>query len=231
MSRRTMTTRMVRNQLQLNRLTRRRLLRLIYHHDRRCATPSIALSTISLIFMGYSRNKKEGHDTVPLSPSSKSHEWALQPNSPRSHVSSLSPRPDGLVSKVSAPPLSRPSILNSSDLTSLGLSRCRTTDTTLNEQHYDKSLCHIQSLTNDLSNEDLCRLSISAPSCPVLPSAGRTSTLIHVPDDRNESSSCIELSTPQLSEVSAPPRSSSSVTSSSDNHTVRPVPSVAESVV
>jgi hypothetical protein len=179
--------------------------------------------------MGYSQNKKEGHDTVPLSPSIKSHKQALQPNSPRSHVSPLSPRLDGPVGKVSAPPVSRPSILNSSDLTSVGISRCRTTDTTLNEQHYDKSLCHIQSLTNDLSNEDLCRLSISAPSCPVLPSAGRTSTLIHVPDDRNESSSCIELSTPQPGEISAPLRSSSSVISSSDNRTVRPVPSIAES--
>jgi hypothetical protein len=174
--------------------------------------------------MGYSRNNKEGYDSVPLSPAS---ERALRPNSPRGHDSPGFPSSDGRVKQVSAPPPSRPSVLNSSDLTSLGVSRCRTTDTTLNEQHYDKSLRHIQStLTNKLSNQDLCRLSISAPSCPVLPSAGRTSTLIRVPEDHNESSSCVEASTLQLGDASAPSRPSSSV--SSDSHSVR---SAVESVV
>ena len=177
--------------------------------------------------MGYSRNNKEGHDSVPLSPASKSHE---QPNSPRGHDSPGFPSSDGRVKQVSVPPPSRPSVLNSSDLTSLGVSRCRTTDTTLNEQHYDKSLRHIQSaLTNRLSNQGLCRLSISAPSCPVLPSAGRTSTLIHVPEDHNESSSCVEASTLQLGDVCAPSRPSSS--GSLAGHSVRSVPSALESVV
>jgi hypothetical protein len=178
--------------------------------------------------MGYSR--KEGHDSVPLSPASKSHGRALQPNSPRGHDSTNFPSSDGRVEQVSVPPPSRPSIPNSSDSTSQGVSRCRTTDTTLNEQHYDKSLRHIQStLTNKLSNQDLCRLSISAPSCPVLPSAGRASTLIRIPEGNNESSSCVEGSTLQLGDVSAPSRPSSSV--SSDNHSVRSEPSAVESVV
>jgi len=180
--------------------------------------------------MGSSRNNKEGYDSFPLSPASKSHDRALQPNSPRGHDAPGFPSSDGRVEQVSVPPPSHPSILNSSDLTSLGVSRCRTTDTTLNEQHYDKSLRHIQStLTNKLSNQDLCRLSISAPSCPVLPSAGRMSTLIRVPEDHNESSSCVEASTLQIGDVSAPSRPSSSV--SSDNHSVRSVPSAVESVV
>ena len=179
--------------------------------------------------MGHSQNKKEGHDTVPPSPASKSHERSLQPNSPRSHGYPPFPSLDGRIKQVSVPPPSCRSILNSPDLTSPGLSRCRTTDTTLNEQHYDKSLCHIRSLSNPLSNEDLCRLSISAPSCPVLPSAGRTSTLIRVPEDHNESSSCVEASTLELGDVSSPSRSSSSV--SSDNRSIRSVPYAADSVM
>ena len=161
--------------------------------------------------------------TIPLPPASESHEKLLHSNSLRSHDLFPSPCPGDRAEQFSLP--SRPSILNSPDWPSLGLSTCRSSVTTTNELHDDKSSCHIQSLINNFSNEDLCRLSVPTVSLPTLPSVGRSGTLISDCDDPDEASSYVELSGRQLDEISAPPHSSA------DKRSVQSVPSAVESVV
>jgi len=163
---------------------------------------------------------------VPLSPTRNSHERLLRHGPPRSRGFSSPRSPDDSVEQFSLPP--RPSILNSPDWPSHGLPSGRST-VTLNELHHDKSSCHIQSLMDNPSNEDPPKLTISISSLPVLPFAGRLSTLIGDPNNPNNSPLFVESSAPQLGEVPTPSRSSSS--KFADNRPVQSVPSVAEESV
>lgn len=164
--------------------------------------------------------------TVPPSPTRNSHERLLRHGPPRSRGFSSSRIPDDSVEQLSLPP--RPSILNSPDWPSHGLPSGRST-VTLNELHHDKSSCHIPSLIDNPSNEDRPKLTISISSLPILPFAGRLSTLIGSPDNPKESPLSAKSSAPQLGEVPAPSRPSSSIVT--NNRQVQSVPSVAEESV
>jgi len=164
--------------------------------------------------------------TAAHAPTRNSHERPLHPNFPRSRGFSSSRSPGGSVGQFSLPP--RPSILNSTDTPSHGLRSGRST-VTLNELYHDKSSCHIQSLIDKPSNEEPPRLTISTASLPVLPFAGRLSTLISEPDNLNESPLSVESCAPHFGEVPAPSRSSSSIFAA--NRPVQSVPSVAEESV
>jgi hypothetical protein len=174
--------------------------------------------------MGHSKNRLT--KPVPCSPTRNSHGRLLRHGPPRSRGIPSPPSPDDSVEQFSLPP--RPSILNSPDWPSHGLPSGRST-VTLNELHHDKSSCHIQSLIDNPSNEDPPKLTISISSLPVLPFAGRLSTIIGEPDDPNNSPVSVESSAPQLGEVPAPSRSSSSNVAGS--RSVQSVPSVAEESV
>ena len=163
---------------------------------------------------------------VAHSPTRNSHGRPFHPNFPRSRDFSSSRSPGGSVGQFSLPP--RPSLLNSTDTPSHGLRSGRST-VTLNELYHDKSSCHIRSLIDKPSNEEPPRLTISTASLPILPFAGRLSTLISEPENLNESPLSAESSAPHFDGVPAPSRSSSSIFA--DNRPVHSVHSVAEESV
>jgi hypothetical protein len=164
--------------------------------------------------------------SVALAPTRNSHERSLRPEYPQRRGLSSSRSLDDRVEQFSLP--ARPSILNSADWPSQGLRSGRST-VTLNELYHDKSSCHTRSLMDKPSNEDPPGLTISIASLPVLPFAGRLSTLISDPGDLNEWPLSVGSSSPQFGEVPTPSQPSSSIFA--DDRPVQSVCSVVEELV